>query len=67
MKVLCVMTHEVPRGGGRFDVYEAGREYDIEEPHERFFQIVPVVEKPSKRQKESAGTEAEIDKGGIEL
>lgn len=48
MKVLCTMTHEVPRGGGRFDVYEAGREYDIEEPHERFFRIMPEAEETTE-------------------
>jgi len=30
MKALCLIGHTIPLGRGRFDAYEAGRIYDVE-------------------------------------
>ncbi len=57
MKVKCFMSHEVPGISGRFTVYEAGQEYDLENPEEKFFKPVsvpvpPVIKKTVTRAKE---------------
>ena len=38
MKVMCIMSHEQPTAGG-FMRYEAGREYDVENPEPKFFDL----------------------------
>lgn len=59
MKVVCIMSHEMPLGGGMFTAFEAGREYEVADPHEKFFQVIPAPElKPRKKERETA-TEAD--------
>jgi len=37
MKVICTISHEIPRGNGKFDVYEAGKIYDLDKYESRYF------------------------------
>jgi hypothetical protein len=48
MKVICTISHEIPRGDGKFDVYEAGKVYDRDEYAPRYFTPVPDKKRNSK-------------------
>ena len=37
MKVICLISHEVPLEEGKFLRYEAGKEYELEEYPEAYF------------------------------
>jgi hypothetical protein len=43
-KVICTRSHEIPLGDGKFEVYEAGRSYEIADPNPAYF--IP-VDRPS--------------------
>ncbi len=60
-RVKCYMSHEVPGIEGRFTVYEAGKEYDITNPDEKFFKPLPPPVPPvtvSKRKAREADNDS---------
>ena len=41
MKALCLISHTIPLGLGRFEAYEQGLVYDVENPVEPLWEKIP--------------------------
>lgn len=55
-KVICTFSHEKPLGGGKFEKYIAGQEYEKEKYDRNRFKPVK-EEKPKNKPKGKGGVE----------
>jgi len=64
MKVICTISHEIPRGAGKFDVYEAGRVYDLDEYESRYFTPVESARGSTRLKTKDVKHEEEVTDNG---